>query len=352
MVRRRGRVMRWGFLFLLILMAGGVRSFAFGQDSTSKNPVRNGGDFSTAADGSAPIVKVPEGVILVKGAWSSASDSVTPLPEGGSVSGNAYQNDYFKLRYPLPAGWGQQYEGPPPSDTGRYVLAQLRPESSGGQIKGNILLTAQDLFFTPLPAADALQTLSFAKDNLEADDKLEQPPTQTKIAGHSFGFMAYWSPVAQLHWYLVETEIRCHTVEIVMTSRDTKLLESLLLGLDKMSLPAEASLTAGNGGGSVPVCVKDYANGKNVIAKVDPVFSEAKFNPVPVRITIDKQGRVKHIHFLSAFDSQAKAISDALGHWRFKPYVVGGQAVEVETGIMFGRVGSAAAARGRPSAVE
>jgi hypothetical protein len=155
-----------------------------------------------------------------------------------------------------------------------------------------------------------------------------------------------------LHWYLVETEIRCHTVEIVMSSRDTKLLESLLLGLDGMSLPDEAGLTAGNGGGSVPVCVKDYASDKNVISKVDPVFSEPKFNSVPVRIIIDKQGKVKHIHFLSAFDSQAKAISDALGQWRFKPYVVGGQPVEVETGIMFGRAGSSAAARGQPSAIE
>ena len=344
--------MRWVFSFLLILLGGGVLPFASGQDSASTNTVRNGGDFSTAAESGAPIVKVPEGVIVVKGAWSSASDSVTPLPEGGTVSANAYQNDYFKLRYPLPAGWGQQYEGPPPSDTGRYVLAQLRPEEHNGQIKGSILVTAQDLFFTPLPAADALQTLTFVKDNLQADYKLEQPPTQTKIAGRAFGFMAYWSPVAQLHWYLVETQIRCHTVEIVMSSRDTKLLETLLLGLDKMILPLEAGTTEGKGGTDMPVCIKDYAGGKSVLAKVEPVFSETKYNPVPVRIIIDKQGRVKHIHFLSAFESQAKAIRDALGQWRFKPYVVGGQPVEVETGIMFGRTGTLANQQGRASTVE
>jgi protein TonB len=58
---------------------------------------------------------------------------------------------------------------------------------------------------------------------------------------------------------------------------------------------------------------------------------------VPVRITIDKEGKVKHIHFLSAFPDQAKAISDALLQWRFKRYLQNGQPVEVETGIMFGR---------------
>jgi hypothetical protein len=56
-----------------------------------------------------------------------------------------------------------------------------------------------------------------------------------------------------------------------------------------------------------------------------------------VRIIIDKKGNVKHIHFLSAFPDQAKAITDALNQWKFKPYVRDGVPAEVETGIMFGR---------------
>src|SRR5271154_1261534 len=64
------------------------------------------------SQGSAPVPphaqsaepgKVPSGVILVKGAWSSASDSVTPLPEGGVITNNVYVNEYFGLSYPLPA---------------------------------------------------------------------------------------------------------------------------------------------------------------------------------------------------------------------------------------------------------
>jgi hypothetical protein len=46
---------------------------------------------------------------------------------------------------------------------------------------------------------------------------------------------------------------------------------------------------------------------------------------------------VKHIHFLSAFPDQVKAIANALSQWRFRPYLRGGHPVEVETGIMFGR---------------
>src|ERR1700722_8600031 len=201
------------------------------EEIEAQTAARGGGDFSNDMQ---PLTKVPEGVILVKGAWSSASDSVTPLPEGGSVTNNIYSNPYFEMTYALPPDWTDKHKGPPPSDSGLYVLADIRrPDTYKGTSRGNILITAQDMFFTPVPAANALQFVNYMKDNLQADYKLEEPPTPSKIAGRPFTFFAYWSPVAQLHWYMVATEIRCHTVELVLTSRDTKLLESLLLDMDK-----------------------------------------------------------------------------------------------------------------------
>jgi len=315
-------------LFLPVVLA----STLFAQ--TTKPAPPDGGDFSNAK---TPPVKVPSGVILVKGAWSSASDKTTPIPEGGSMNGNIYSNDYFGIRYQLPAGWTQRYEGPPPSDSGRYVLAQIRPVDRKGPVRGTILVTAQDQFFSPLPVADAQQNMTYVTDHLQADYRLDRPLSQATIAGHSFGFFSYWSPSALLHWYVVSTEIRCHTIEFVLSSQDTKLLDNLLQGLGGMTLPSEAGLTAGKGGGDVPVCIRGFAHGENLLEHVSPIFSEPKFNPVPVRIIIDKKGRVKHIHFLSAFPDQTKAITDALAQWRFKPYIVDGHLVEVETGVMFGR---------------
>jgi hypothetical protein len=306
---------------------------------------KNGGDFSTTI---IPGARVPTDVILVKGAWSSASDSETPVPEGGSVTNKVFTNKYFGLSYPLPKDWIEKYKGPPPSDSGRYVLTQVRPVDGYKGSKGSILVTADDLFFTPFPANNTLQLISYTKDNLHADYKLELPPTQTKIAGHPFAFFAYWSPIAELHWYVLATQIRCHAVQFVLTSEDTKLLESLVLDMNKMQLPEEASPVGGTGGGSVPVCIKDYAN-QNVLARVEPVFGEHRFNTVPVRIIIDKTGRVKHIHFLSAFPDQAKAITDALKQWRFKPYVKDRQPLEVETGIVFGRARPSLKAAAAPS---
>jgi len=107
------------------------------------------------------------------------------------------------------------------------------------------------------------------------------------------------------------------------------MLESLVQGMDKMQSLEQAS-------SGYPVCVKGYASGDNILQRVEPVFSAHKFNPVPVRITIDRYGKVKHVHVISAFPEQTKAIIDALLQWEFRPYKVNGQPVEVETGIMFG----------------
>jgi hypothetical protein len=322
---------------LILTLSASLLSWGQGVNPS----VPNSGDFSNNLE---PETKVPTGIILVKGARSSASDSVTPLPEGGSVTNKIFSNQYFGVSYALPSDWTERYKGPPPSESGRYVLAQFRPaDTFKGPDRGSILITAQDMFFTPLPVTNAVELVHSLKDSLQADYQVEMPPTQTRIADRSFTFFAYWSPVAQLHWYVLATQIRCHAVEIVLTSRDTKLLENLILDMNKMKLPAE-DVPLAKSGSAVPVCIKDYAAGKNVLARVDPVFTEHKFNSVPVRIIIDKEGKVKHIHFLSAFPDQAQAITDVLLQWRFRPHLLSGQPVEVETGIVFGRAALAATA--------
>jgi hypothetical protein len=342
----KGKNMRFPYPCLLLVLAWFTSSSAVCQNANPQSVHGNGGDFS---NNSQPPAKVPSGVILVKGASSSASDSVTPVPEDGSVANNLFSDPYFGITYPLPHDWMEKYKGPPPSDRGRYVLAQLNPSDTfKGPARGSILITAEDLFFTPLPASNSMELINYSKDNLQADYKVEMPPMPTNVADHPFTFFAYWSPVAQLHWYVLATDIRCHAVQIVLTSRDTKLLEGLVQDLSKMKLSAGGS----SGDGAVPVCIKNYARDENVIARVNPVFTERHFNSVPVRIIIDKEGKVKHVHFLSAFPDQAKVISDALWQWRFKPYRNNGQPVEVETGIMFGRSVQTNGPRAADAAVE
>jgi len=281
------------------------------------------------SDGFPPVQprKLPVGVILLKGAVPSASDSSTPLPESGVVNKNAYDNAYFGLSYALPAGWFEKYKGPPPSDSGAYLLTLLRPGPTyKGPSKATLLITAQDLFFSLTPAANAAELIEQTSATLQADYKVERPPTQVTIGDRSFTRFDYTSPSAQLHWYVLATEVRCHAIKFVFTSSDTSLLDTLVKDMSAMKLP----------GADSPQCVAHYAEGANVIYKVDPVLTERKFNAIPVRLIIDRAGKVRHVHVISAFPEQARIITDALLQWRFKPYLRDGQPAEVETGILFG----------------
>src|SRR5467141_532105 len=128
----------------------------------ARSTPQSGGDFSNNPEAK----KLPTGVLLVKGAWSSASDSVTPLPEGERVAGNVYSNPYFGLTYTLSPDWTEKYTGPPPSDSGYYVLAQIRPaDTFKGSGRGSILIGAQDLFFTLTSVRNALELIYYNKDS-------------------------------------------------------------------------------------------------------------------------------------------------------------------------------------------
>src|ERR1700756_1003705 len=159
--------------------------FAQSTDDSNDQPQEpaQGGDFSL----NPQPEKLPKNVILVKGAVPSASDSSTPVPEGGSINEKVYVNRYFGFSYPLPADWRQKYSGPPPSDSGYYVLAQVEPTKTfKGPNHGTILISAQDMFFTLAPAHNMPELVKFKKDRLGADYKLERQPEAVKIAGRPF----------------------------------------------------------------------------------------------------------------------------------------------------------------------
>lgn len=266
--------------------------------------------------------KLPTNTILIKGAEPSASDNKTALPEDGRYEKGRYVNPYFGLAYPIPPSWGEAFQGPPPSDSGQYVLAQLKRREGDGS-KATISITAQDEFFSLVPARTALETVQFARDHLPADYKIERPPAELEIAGRPFVRFDYVSPVAGLHWTTLATESRCHVVKFVFISRDTKLIDEFVSGMRETKFADDG-----------PLCVPDYAPA--AVYKVDPVITDRRFNSIPARIVIGKDGRVEHVHVISAFPDQAAVIKDAVLQWRFRPYLQNGQPVRVETGVLFG----------------
>jgi Gram-negative bacterial TonB protein C-terminal len=290
------------------------------------------GNFNSGQDG-----RVPTGEILVKGAWSSASDANMPLPEESSIKSGVFVSSYFGITYPLPQGWVQHYYGPPPSEGGRYVLAEISHlGESKNEERGNLLITADDMFFTQTPVENSAELIDYMAGHLRKDYQIEFPAADIELAGHTFRVFAYQAPIAQLHWYIVATDLRCHAVEFTFTSREPMRHTSLLEAIKRLKLPPQASDHTNDADNFAPVCVKNYATARNLVTHVEPKFEERRSNTIPVRMVIDQDGRILHIHILSAFPDQAKAIIEALRQWRFRPYKRNGRAVAVETGVVFG----------------
>ncbi|HSY50871.1 MAG TPA: hypothetical protein VLC46_18855 [Thermoanaerobaculia bacterium] len=275
---------------------------------------------------SSLLAQLPTNTILVKGAEPSASDAKTPLPETGRIADNVYENRYFGFSYPLSSDWSEPYSGPPPSDSGTYVLGEFVPSKAfKGPIKGTILITAQDLFFSLIPPRSAKETIQYASDHLQPYYTIQDPPSELTIAGRPFARFDYMSPVAGLHWYVLATQIRCHVMQFILNSRDAGLLDGIVRDMNRMKLTAA----------DAPPCLAGYAD-ENVVSRVEPVLNDHRFNSIPVRIIIGTDGKVKHVHVISAFPDQAKIITDALVQWRFKPYLQDGQPADLETGLLFG----------------
>jgi hypothetical protein len=284
--------------------------------------------FVDAALGAAQAAPIATDAILVKGAWSSVAGTPSPLPESGTISDGRYDNSYFGLEYVLGSNWTQRYRGPPPSDSGYYVLAQIEPKNSAlAPGATHILIAAQDLFFNLTPVHSASELVGYYQKHLSEDYRVEGVPIKVRIANRDFISLDYRSSEAGLHWHVLATEIRCHIVQFIFTGSSRKSIGRLVENLKTAVEPV----------GGAPPCLKDFATPDTVLESEDPIYTEQRFNPVPVRIIIDKEGTVKQIHFLSAFPEQAKSISDALLKWRFKPYLRAGQPSEVETGLLFGR---------------
>jgi Gram-negative bacterial TonB protein C-terminal len=250
-----------------------------------------------------------------------------PVPEDGMVVEGAYRSEYFGLTYPLPQGWMAGASGPAPSQFGDYVLSTLVPE---GEMAGTILITAQDLFFAAEPYKDAAAMADDFRRSVSeiAGMTIDREPSELRIAGrlvHRVDFSG-----VGLHRAMFVFEIRCHLLRFNLTARDPEMLASLALSLDDLSFAGKSDAAS-----SEPVCLKDYADAETLLQKVAPLPVGPAFTPIPVRIIIAADGGVKQVHVIRATPDQRHSIEDALRQWKFRPYVVDGRAVEVETGLLF-----------------
>jgi hypothetical protein len=247
--------------------------------------------------------------------------SAVPNPQDGKVANGAFTNAYFNLAYPLLPGWTEGLAGPDPSHSGYYVLGNLVAE---GATSGTIFISAQDLFFAQAPEDVAAAAADFRRDISKIDGMtIDREPAETTIANHVARRVDY-SGIG-LYRAMVMADIRCHLVSFTLTARSAEERERLVQSLGKV-----ASVKPDT---AAPACKRDYATADNVLRKVEPESAGASPMPVPVRIIIGADGTVQHVNVIRAAAMQRRSIEEALRQWRFRPYLIEGRAVAIETGL-------------------
>jgi TonB family protein len=251
-------------------------------------------------------------------------------PDVGEVAHEGYTNAYFDLSYPVPRDWTVGLAGPDPSETGYYVLSTLIPT---GDLDGTILIAAQDTFFAHKDYRDVAAAATDFRQAMSrvAAMTIDREPSEMKIAGRDV-WRVDFSGVG-LYRAMFITEIRCHLVSFNLTTRDPERLSNLTRSLDNLSY---ASGKRGTASASFPACDKGYAAPENILHRVEPAEAAGpRFAPIPVRVVIDGDGMVKHVHVIRSSEAQRKSIEEAVRQWKFKPPRVNGRAVEMETGLTF-----------------
>src|SRR5215212_7876309 len=119
-LERRRNMFRRRFLQPMFLCAA---LLVFGSASATAQEA----PYQEVPEAKGPLKPLPTGVIFIKGAEPSSSDRLTPLPEDAGVVKKVFQDRYFGISWTLPPNWTEDVEGPPPSETGAYLLAQLIP---------------------------------------------------------------------------------------------------------------------------------------------------------------------------------------------------------------------------------
>jgi Gram-negative bacterial TonB protein C-terminal len=246
-------------------------------------------------------------------------------PEDGKVIDGVFVSDYFNLSYRLPDGWTEGLAGPPPSQSGYYVLGTWTPKRD---FAGTVLAVAQDMFFAPDSSDDVKNVVAGFRQVMSAVDgmTIDREPALVSVGGHP-GYRIDFSGVG-LFRSMFAIEIRCHVVTFNLTSRDSELLASLARSLDNLAWARKEEMFD-----PVPECLKDYAS-ENIVSRVEPDAVGARAASIPVRMIVATDGSVKHVHVIRASAAQRRNIEEAVRQWKFKPFVKQGHPVEVETGVM------------------
>src|SRR5262249_572776 len=131
----------------------------------------------------------------------------------------------------LPAGWGEDRQGPPPSNSGYYVLTALK----GAGRAGTMLIAAQDQFFAAEPPSRAAEMIGRLRRSISeiAGMTVDREPEERTRSGDHFARLDFRS--TSLYRTVLVPESRCHFISFNLTTADPEERASLAQSLNALS---------------------------------------------------------------------------------------------------------------------
>jgi len=313
------------------------------------------------------------GVILMQSlAWTQQSSDSAPSTlayENGSIANNSYANECFGFSLTIPDGWqlNTQIVG---SDTkGRHtpggLVLLVIDRHKDGAFGDRIVLTASDA--SGLPATVQEFVSGSVRQQIKSDPEHRELLRDSHIvdyAGKHFVRADYKQQLAEHPLYLsfVYTKFRGYYIGETLMAGTPEGLEESANSLQYSSFREDQpnskcvmkgdSNSTGMIGGVIGSVARSSQSGQPqrvrvsqgvsqglLIKKVQPRYPEEARQgriqgQVVLQVEIDKNGDMQKVTLVSGHPLLAPAAIEAVKQWKYKPYLLQGQPVAVDTQVI------------------
>jgi len=302
-------------------------------------------------------------------ASSSTLTSSTLTFENGAIANGVYSNECFGLSLPIPAGW-EVNEAVSAGGKARHrsdkglVLLFLNQQ---GKLPGRIILSAWDTAGRPGNAQDFVFNAVRAQISPIAEKReLVRATFAVDYGGRRFFRSDYKAPLRDnipLYMAYVYTGFRGYFIGETLAAaspegldEEANSLQQISFGEDqpnpKCAMSGDASPNAagviGGAASSQPppkvatparVRISSGVAVGLLIKKVPPQYpddaKQARIQgQVVLQAEIDKNGDIENLTLISGHPALAPAAVEAVKQWKYKPYLLNGEPMKVETQII------------------
>ena len=304
---------------------------------------------------------------LAQGGEVIPADTPAPAIDRGRFVGNAYVNDFLGLSYPLPDEWFVNPDlSPVPAGAVKkltsgalllFVADKRRPQ---GNFRNRVLLIADDAsnYDPGLTAEGYAAKFMNATGQKQAVEPLQSATVEFAVQHFHRADYRDGSETAVLYKSFVCTKVKGYWVSWTFVGGSSTELDELVNSLKRLSLqtvenpvelqparsaePSSIHNGAAHGQASTGpirrVRISQMVSDAFVIRKIQPAYpDEARrqhvHGNVVLKAEISHTGDVSELTVVSGDPLLAPSALEAVKQWKYKPYLLNGQPVDVETQV-------------------